>query len=211
MGRQGAIRAARAAMKRDGRPPEEIPAQPPSFTARREATVKLLSSLVASRAEVKALRVAHAEYERDAEAVHAEVSGERDALAAEVKRLAAERDDLRAEVERLKALLTRASDYLGSATDIINADLDRDDIDGECADSRALVDECRAALGTLPPVHFEIAAEVNGELRTVKTACDTFIEHGADVTPEAMGYTAEASKVRGCSGCVAAAAVAVTL
>jgi vacuolar-type H+-ATPase subunit I/STV1 len=105
MGRQGAIRAARAAMKREGRKPEEIPAQPPSFTARREATVKLLSALDASRAEVRALRVAHAEYERDAEAVHAEVAGERDALAAEVKRLAVERDDLRAEVERLRALI----------------------------------------------------------------------------------------------------------
>jgi len=209
MGRQGAIRAARAAMKREGRKPEEIPAQPPSFTARREATVKLLSALDASRAEVRALRVAHAEYERDAEAVHAEVAAERDALAAEVKRLAVVRDDLQAEVERLKALLTRASDYLDSATDIINTDLDRDDIDGECADSRSVVDECRAALGTLP-VHFATSCTVEGSSVASGMACGVTIEHARDDVPEELGYTGDRAKVRGCEACVAAATEAAT-
>lgn len=108
MGRQGAIRAARAQMKRDGRPPEEIPAQPPSFTERREATIKLLGALEAARGEARKLRADM----KDAENIYAEVAAERDALRAQVENLEAARAELTDQVTALQSELAQRDEML---------------------------------------------------------------------------------------------------
>ena len=108
MDRQGAIRAARAAMKREGCKPEEIPAQPASFTERREATIKLLAALEAARSEARKLR---AEL-KDAEDIYAELATQRDGLRAQVENLEAARAELTDQVTGLQAELARRDQML---------------------------------------------------------------------------------------------------
>lgn len=108
MGRQGAIRAARAQMKRDGRPPEEIPARPASFTERREATIRDRATIDALRAELQRARADM----KDAEDIYAEVAAERDGLRSQVENLEAARAELTDQVAALQAELAQRDEML---------------------------------------------------------------------------------------------------
>jgi len=152
----------------------------------------------------------------------ADDQGELAAELAQRERMAAHYEQLaKAEREAVVTLATAIEEKRGAESSVRaeQASIDRELVGARTERQRVLdrwADRMRPSLrvverlrSKLPPVHFETAFEWNGEERTAQTACDLLLSHGSDVTAEAMGYSADASKVRGCAACVTRAQAAI--